>query len=228
LEKEAGRSNDDKILDHAYLQAMGRIEVQAPEHRELACKVLSWITCARRRSSELQHAIAIEANQHELDKENITDIELLVSVCAGLVVINESKTIRLVHYTTQEYFERNWERWFLNAHADITKICATYLSFREFETGSSPTEIHKKRIRSNVLYDYCARNWRYHARISSIEGGKLLLESTGKVSACSQAMMSRRFWFGGENTDDRSTPCSILRTLEIHVILARKTARKTA
>ena len=103
---EAGGSNDDKIsktLDRTYTQAMERIEGQAPEHRELARQVLSWITCARRQltSSELRHAIAIEVDTRELDRENITDIELIVSVCAGLVIIDEeSDIIHLVHYTT--------------------------------------------------------------------------------------------------------------------------------
>jgi GPI inositol-deacylase-like protein len=126
LQKEAGESNDDKItktLDRAYMQAMERIELQTPEHRELARQVLSWITCAKRRltSSELQHAIAVEVNKREFDTE---DIELIVSVCVGLVVIDEeSDIIRLVHYTAQEYFERTWERWFPNAHTDITKTC---------------------------------------------------------------------------------------------------------
>jgi hypothetical protein len=64
LEMEAGGPKDDKTsktLDRAYMQAMERIEVQAPEHRELASQVLSWISCAKRSltSSELQHAIAV-------------------------------------------------------------------------------------------------------------------------------------------------------------------------
>jgi len=137
--------NDDKkskALDHAYMQAMERINVQVPEYREIAQQVLSWVTCAKRRltSSELQHAIAVEVNEPELDRENITDIDLIVSVCAGLVIIDEeSDIIRLVHYTTQEYFERTWRTWFPDAHTDITKTCATYLSFQVFETGFSPT-----------------------------------------------------------------------------------------
>jgi GPI inositol-deacylase-like protein len=105
LEIEVGKSNDDNIsktLDRAYTQTMERIEVQAPEHRELARQVLSWITCAKRRltSPELQHAIAVEVDRCELDRENITDIELIVAVCAGLVIVEESDIIRLVHYTT--------------------------------------------------------------------------------------------------------------------------------
>jgi GPI inositol-deacylase-like protein len=210
LEIKAVGSNDDNIsktLDRAYVQAMERMEAQAPEHRKLASQVLSWITCAKRRltSSELQHAIAVEVNKRELDRENITDIELIVSVCAGLVIINEeSDILRLVHYTTQEYFERNWERWFPNSHTDITKTCVTYLSFQQFEAGFSPTyEAFQERLQSNVLYDYCARNWGYHACISSIEGEQLvldLLKSMTKVSACSQAMRYQKdmYMYGSE------------------------------
>ena len=46
----------------------------------------------------------------KLDEENLPEIEDMVSVCAGLVTIDEeSNIIRLVHYTTQEYFERTQE-----------------------------------------------------------------------------------------------------------------------
>ena len=41
------------------------------------------------------------------------------------------------------------------------------------------------RLQSNILYDYAARNWGHHVRISSIESGKLILdflESTAKTS----------------------------------------------
>ena len=85
---------------------------------------------------ELQHALAIEVGHSELDEENIPQIEDMVSVCAGLVTIDEeSKTIRLVHYTTQEYFERTQSRWFPKAESEITATCVTYLSFSEFENG---------------------------------------------------------------------------------------------
>ncbi|KAH8689310.1 hypothetical protein BGW36DRAFT_70072 [Talaromyces proteolyticus] len=199
-ETESLNDNDDKqfkALDRAYMEAMDRINAQSPEHRELARQVLSWITCAKRSltCSELQHAIAVEMDERELDRENMTDIELIVSVCAGLVIIDEKcEIIRLIHYTTQEYFERTWRAWFPNAHTDITKTCATYLSFDTFESGFSPThEAFQARLESNILYDYAARNWGHHARISSIEGGKLildLLENRKKISACSQALMA--------------------------------------
>lgn len=65
----------------------------------------------------------------------------MVSVCAGLVTVDEqSNIIRLVHYTTQDYFERTWTSWFPNAQTDITEICVTYLLFDAFKTGSCLTD----------------------------------------------------------------------------------------
>jgi hypothetical protein len=58
----------------------------------------------------------------------------MVYVCAGLVTVDEeSNIIRLVHYTTQECFERTQNDWFPNAETDVTIICVTYLSFRVFK-----------------------------------------------------------------------------------------------
>jgi hypothetical protein len=127
-----------KAYDHAYNNAMERIQGQLSDQEELAKQVLSWITCAKRplTTEELQHALAIEIGEAELDKDNITPIEDMVSVCAGLVIVDEeSRIIRLVHYTTQEYFERTQKKWFPTAEADITTICVTYLSFTVFGYG---------------------------------------------------------------------------------------------
>jgi hypothetical protein len=99
-----------EAYDQAYCEAMERIEGQVADSQELAKQVLSWITCAKRplTTSELRHALAVEKGESELDEENLPEIEDMVSVCAGLVTVDEkSEIIRLVHYTTQEYFERN-------------------------------------------------------------------------------------------------------------------------
>jgi hypothetical protein len=86
--------------------------------------------------AELQHALAVEIGAPGLEESNLSGIEDIPSVCAGLVTVDEeSDVIRLVHYTTQEYFERTWMSWFPNAHVDITKICVTYLSFEVFDSG---------------------------------------------------------------------------------------------
>jgi hypothetical protein len=88
---------------------MERIEGQVKDQKELAKQVLSWIAYAKRplTTLELQHALAIVVGESELDEDNLPEIEDMVSACAGLVTIDkESDIIRLIHYTTQEYFER--------------------------------------------------------------------------------------------------------------------------
>jgi hypothetical protein len=159
---------------------MERIKCQVPGSQKLATQVLLWIRCAKRplTTKELQHALAVEIDTSELE-ENIPEIEDIVSVCAGLVTIdNESDIIRLVHYTTQEFFERTQNRWFPDAETHITKICVTYLSYDVFGRGICATAKElKKRHQSKLLYDYAARNWGHHAHAASAEAKKLILES---------------------------------------------------
>jgi len=121
---------------------MERIEGQLADEEKLAKQVLSWITCAKRplTTSELKHALAVEPEELQLDEENLCRVEDMVLVCAGLVTVDEeSNIIRLVHYTTQEYFERTQKRWFPNAETNITIICVTYLAFNKFKSGICKT-----------------------------------------------------------------------------------------
>ena len=175
----------------AYDEAMEkRVKGQKPTFADLALRTLSWITFSKRplTTSELQHALAVTDGASTLNVRNLTPIDLITSVCAGLVTVDEgSNIIRLVHYTTQEYFDRTWATWFPNGQTDIAKTCVTYLSFSAFETGISYTvEDLEARLQSNILYDYASQNWGHHARGSLIEGGKLIsdfLESAFKVFA---------------------------------------------
>jgi len=207
LRKECEVSNDDKkskALDLAYTQTMERIEGQEAGFQELAIQVLSWITCAKRPLStlELRHALAVEVGQDELDQENLPETEDMVSVCAGLVTVDEeSDIIRLVHYTTQEYFERTQISWFPNAQNVITRTCVTYISFAVFESGFCPTDKEfKERLWLNPFYDYAARNWGHHAHATLTQAGQLILDflnSEAKVAGSSQAMMaSLSYYFG--------------------------------
>ncbi|KAH8799669.1 ankyrin repeat protein, partial [Xylogone sp. PMI_703] len=146
--------------DRAYEDAMERISGQIKDQEELAKQVLSWITCAKRPLAiiELQHAIGVELGEYQLDERNISEIEDIISVCAGLVTIDEeSGIIRLVHYTTQEYFERTQSQWFPKAESEITATCVTYLSFDTFKSGYCQSdEEFEERLQLNKLYDYAA------------------------------------------------------------------------
>ncbi|KAK6519660.1 hypothetical protein TWF281_003482 [Arthrobotrys megalospora] len=174
----------------AYNEAMQRITSQDKESRELAMNVISWITCSMRPLTiiELQHALALgpeemDADKIELDEGNISNVEDIISTCAGLVTIDEeSRTIRLVHYTTQQYFEQTKEEWFPQAEANIAETCASYLSLEAIKAEAEiyregegqpwaydyPLDI-RDRLGSYPFYEYAARNWGHHARKTSQE-----------------------------------------------------------
>ena len=83
---------------------MERIEGQFVDQEKLAKQVLFWITYARRplTTTELQHALGVEVGESQLDKDNIPQVEYMVSLCAGLVTVDKkSGIIRLVYYITQ-------------------------------------------------------------------------------------------------------------------------------
>ncbi|OJJ79091.1 uncharacterized protein ASPGLDRAFT_30117 [Aspergillus glaucus CBS 516.65] len=176
---------------------MGRIKGQDGDALDLAMGVLLWITCTKRQltTSELQHALAVEQGVPKLDKENIPQVDDMVSVCAGLVVVDEeSSIIHLVHYMTQDYFEARKKYWFPDAESNFTIICVTYLSFNyTFESGPCLTdEEFEARLQQNPLYNYAAQNWGYHAHAAATKLDQLildLLKSDSKVFASSQALI---------------------------------------
>jgi hypothetical protein len=100
----------------------------------------------------------VEIGESQLDEDNLPQVEDMISVCAGLAIVDEeSNIIRLAHYTTQEYFERTQSRWFPNANGDIVRICLTYLSFDTFNSGFCSTDVEfEERLRFNALYNYSA------------------------------------------------------------------------
>ena len=91
----AALDNLPEGMDGTYDEAMERVERQDESRKQLAKRVLSWITYAVRPLSvkELQHALAVIPDTTELDPDDITDDEILASICAGLVVIDEERNI---------------------------------------------------------------------------------------------------------------------------------------
>jgi hypothetical protein len=154
--------NLPKELDYIYDETMLRISSQDEEDAKLAEKVLSWIFYAFRPLTiiEVQHALAVEPGNMNFDEEALPDEDVLVSVCAGLVTIDqESKIIRLVHYTTQEYFERIRVTRFRDAQTSIATACLVYISFDIFAEGccGSDQEMEARMYKYPFL-DYAARH----------------------------------------------------------------------
>jgi hypothetical protein len=144
------------LLDDIYEQAMRRIWSQDVDDVKLAENVLSWISYARRPLTvkELQYVLAMTPENAEIDEDDLIDEEFLVSICAGLITIDaESSIIRLIHYTTQEYFERIRGNKFPDAERAIVQTCIEYILL----TGNPPFEVRDGRYYS--LYASRITNW---------------------------------------------------------------------
>ncbi|KAJ7080046.1 hypothetical protein C8R44DRAFT_576707, partial [Mycena epipterygia] len=93
-------------LSGTFDEVVDRINRQDEEERALAWLALSWVTNARRplEPSELMVALSVQEGTTELNAENLLDTETILSVCAGLVIIDkEDNKVRLIHYTIQDY-----------------------------------------------------------------------------------------------------------------------------
>ncbi|KAL8963127.1 MAG: hypothetical protein Q9193_000562 [Seirophora villosa] len=133
LKKALGRLSND--IDDLYDDALSRIMSQNEDDRTLAEKALRWVAFAYRplRAEALQEAVAIELGEQDFDLDAIPWIDLVLDVCAGLLILDEeNEVVRLVHYTAQDYFDSHAQSTFHEAHTHIARECMTYLSYKCF------------------------------------------------------------------------------------------------
>lgn len=150
---------------------MERINGQRPQEKTLAIQLLSWLAFAKKplKVEELQEALTVEIGLNHLDQTNTPDMERTVSLCAGLVKLNDTeKVFELIHYTTQEFLTRDdskVEAPLPNAQNYITGTCVTYLMYTQFGAGPcAEREELEKRLKTNIFYNYAASHWGDHAR----------------------------------------------------------------
>ncbi|KAI9708026.1 MAG: hypothetical protein M1820_004230 [Bogoriella megaspora] len=115
-------------LDATYKETLERINRSKKPER--AMEALKWIVFSLRPLliGELQHALATRPGDVEFDLEGVDQPEEIISICQGLVVLEgHSQTVRLVHYTAKEYFEKYETELFPCGHEDIAITCLRYL-----------------------------------------------------------------------------------------------------
>jgi len=115
-----------KQLDETYRDTLQRVNSQDDDDALLAKQVLAWVHLAYAYLSVrmVQQAVAKLRGDNPGRDDCLIDPELLVSVCAGLVVIDqESELIRLVHYTVEEYLERSFNAFYPDASRDVNYCC---------------------------------------------------------------------------------------------------------
>lgn len=87
----------------------------------------------------------------------------ILDVCAGLVVVDEiTNTVKLAHYTVQEYLIRN-SVVPEDADLSLAMACITFLSFDVFAEGACTSNASlKTRLEDHPFLQYAAPQLPYH------------------------------------------------------------------
>ena len=142
---------------------MERIKAQDGDKSRLGMTALMWISHAERplQADELCHALAVELDSPDFDPGNVPSISTLVSCCQGLITVDKgTSTVRLIHFTLQEY---------LSAHPDIfsrpqsamAEICLTYLNSQQVIALST---VPSSDSQNTLFLEYCSVYWGAHAK----------------------------------------------------------------
>lgn len=211
----------------AYDGAMERISGQSRDAEEQAKHTLLWVTFARPpiTTSELQHALAVEVGESQFDEENMSEIEDMGSVCAGLVTVDtKSNTIRPAHYTSQDYLEQTRDRWLPDARTKIAAVCLTYLSLEAFRDGPCRTSADLDgRLRSYPFYAHAAhaaRNWGHYVRTCTESVVSALVYDSAAsdqlVQASAQVLFSNYSYSSPKETTKSNAPRVTVLHLLVH------------
>ena len=182
-----------------YEDAIKRIEEQPEEDCQLAKRALSYIVCARRplKMEELRHALTVEAGDAELDEIALPETEILLNISAGLIRVDEkSRTARLVHYTLQEYLEKNHGKLLSDPEVELARACLTYLSLDVFGSGPcNDGEALDERLQAYQFLDYASHNWGHHILENQLLMDLVLtfLENDQKLSCFVQILHLARY-----------------------------------
>ena len=152
---------------------MDRIKAQDEEKAKLAVATLTWICHAERPLDvdELCHALAVEIGVADFDPENVPLIGTLLDCCQGLMTVDaEASTVRLTHYTVQEYLCSR-PSLFIGPHSVLAETCLTYLNSQQVNNLTSHSIPD---YRSMPFLKYSSRYWGTHTSMDLSENARAL------------------------------------------------------
>ena len=154
---------DGSGLGDVYGATIARIKAQDGDKSRLGMAALMWISHAERplQADELCYALAVELGSTDFNSGNVPSMSTLVGCCQGLIAVDkEASTVRLIHFTLQEYLSAHLDL-FSGPHSSVAEICLTYMNsqqVRGFSTGPSLD------TQNTPFLEYCSVYWGVHAK----------------------------------------------------------------
>jgi len=124
---------------------------------------LMWISHAERplKPDDLCHALGVEIGSPNLNTDNVPSIGTLIACCQGLVFVDkEASTVRLIHFTLQEYLLAHPEL-FGTPHSTIAETCLGYLNSQQVKALSASPPPNFREV---PFLEYSSRYWGDHAK----------------------------------------------------------------
>ena len=154
-------------LTETYRSVLDRIDAQNSDDQEIANMVLLWLCYTKRPLTvkEIQEALSVDSDASDLDPYSMTNQDILISVCAGLVTVDpESQIVRFVHSTAEEHFAAIRRSRFPDAEHTISITCIQYLSFDGFSGPPRKRQGLNDLIQRFHFLEYAATFWGEHLR----------------------------------------------------------------
>ncbi|RPB01332.1 hypothetical protein L873DRAFT_1788386 [Choiromyces venosus 120613-1] len=180
-----------------YTATLDRIKAQKKDRARLGLEAIMWISHSEwsLRPEVLCQALGVQPGLEDLNNENQPTIRTILSCGLGLITLDSSSaTVRLVHFTLQEYILAN-PTLFHSPHSMIAEVCLTYLNYQSIR-DLSPTLSSSPPTTPFLRYASC--NWGAHARRETTQGVKelaiRLLEQFDTHVACKLLWNQSRYY----------------------------------
>ena len=150
-------------LNETFGDAIDRIKSQSQEYWQLARQIISWIFYAQRplKISELREMLAVEPKDTHFHPSGFHEEDLILEVCCGLVSIEEQdETVRLVHYSLEEYLTTCWHRYWPEAEETVAATCLASLTL---EGLSIYVKLDCMPVHPHSFW-YASEHWSEHVR----------------------------------------------------------------
>ena len=145
---------DGLELGDVYGATIERIKAQDGDKSRLGMAALMWISHAERplQADELCYALAVRLGTTDFKTSNVPSMSTLVGCCQGLITVDkEASTVRLIHFTLQEYLSAHPDI-FSKPHSAIAEICLTYLNSQQVKALSTNPSPGTQNTISRILF----------------------------------------------------------------------------
>ncbi|TFK17730.1 ankyrin [Coprinopsis marcescibilis] len=153
-----------------YEVTMERINSGLAPKLALGALTLLAYACESLKMDDLLHALAVETEPFKYDSNLLVDSDTVLSACCGLITFEpETKLVRLVHYTAQDFLVTHLSKVGVNAEAVLACTCVARLQSCGFANYNGSIDDYDDNIFTyHPFLAYAHRNWAIHAHSASL------------------------------------------------------------